>query len=94
MKNPHDCYQEFVHQVRSHLSVQRGRAGALARYLGVTRQKISLWFGTGSQDCPGWVAIATQQWLKEHSITESNNRKLESLGVFTKAVRSNFEVAR
>lgn len=96
MKNPHDCYKEFVAQVRAHLDAQRGRASALARYLDVHRQKISLWFPPGARnyDCPGWVAIATQHWLKEHSVTESNKRALESLGVFTKAVRSNFEVAR
>lgn len=49
------------------LLADRGRASRLARFLGVSRQRVSQWFVLHHRDVPGWVVMATLEFLEREN---------------------------
>lgn len=58
-------WKRFMDNLEAYLRARRGRASALARYLGVNRQNVHRWFKDRHTAIPAWAAVWTNIWFSK-----------------------------
>ena len=70
-------FNDWLAQLRSFLTAERGRASRLAEHLGVRRQNVSRWFISGyKRDVPAWAALTANVWYYAQLVRLGSDKPL------------------